>query len=90
MKPRAQSRRARRGSGGDPEWIAGLVSPPFFVTDREEPYRPKLVVWIELPSGLIVGQDLVMPEATAGAVGRVLATAIEQPPGGTTAASRAH
>lgn len=40
-----------------PEWVGGRVLPPFFITEGE-PYRPELIVWIELPDGLVVGHHL--------------------------------
>jgi hypothetical protein len=55
------------------------LSPPIFITDRDEPYRPALVVWMDLRDGLVVGQDVVGPENTEGAVGRALRVAIERP-----------
>ncbi len=61
------------------EWVGGWLSPPFFVTDRDEPYRPELLIWVEEPSGLIVGQDVISPESTEGAVGRVLLASMERP-----------
>lgn len=64
------------------EWIGGYLSPPFFITDRETPYRPALAVWLELPSGLVVAHDLAPPEATAGCLGRGLLAALENPHAG--------
>jgi hypothetical protein len=61
------------------EWIGGRLSPPFFVNDRKEPYRPTLVLWMEQPSGLLVGHELIAPENAAGAVGRALRAALEHP-----------
>ena len=56
--------------------------PPLYLLDREKPYRPSLVAWIELPEGLVVGQGVVMPEDVDGAVGRVLREALAQPTAG--------
>ncbi|MGD2063676.1 MAG: SEC-C metal-binding domain-containing protein [Nitrospirota bacterium] len=75
--PRPQRRTARRPSRR--EWIGGRLSPPFSIHDRAEPYRPELAVWIEEPSGIVVGQELLPPEAVEGAVGRTLRTALERP-----------
>ena len=61
------------------EWIGGRVSPPVFIHDRPEPYRPDLVLWMELPDGFVVGQAVVMPEDTDGAVARTLRSALTQP-----------
>jgi len=78
-------RRAPRRGGGPGrfrtslEWIGGLLSPPFFITDREEPYRPEMVVWMELPSGLVVGNEVIAPEQAGGAVARALAAALKRP-----------
>jgi hypothetical protein len=66
-----------RGRGG--EWIGGRTSPPFFIEDREEPYRPELALWMEWPSGLIVGNSVVAPEDSRGALGRALREAMQRP-----------
>ena len=42
------------------EWLGGIVSPPYFVTEGE-PVRPELVLWLELPDGLIVGSKIYEP-----------------------------
>lgn len=78
-KTTMRARGDRRSERGDREWVGGCLSPPFFITDRDEPYRPGLVVWMELPDGLIVGQDVVAPENTGGAVGTALRAALERP-----------
>ena len=61
------------------EWIGGLLRPPFFVTDRDEPYRPGLVIWMDANDDLVVGQDVVLPEECEGAVGRALRASMERP-----------
>ncbi|MAE94646.1 MAG: hypothetical protein CL910_08305 [Deltaproteobacteria bacterium] len=84
-KPRSKQRSKRRSEKGwrrahaGREWIGGVVSPPFFITDRDEPYRPGLVLWMDTSDGLIVGQQVVEPEAAQGAVADVLLDAIERP-----------
>lgn len=81
----AKHRTRRRPGGGrrrgrdESEWIGGLLSPPFFITDRDEPYRPGLVVWMDARSRLVLGQDVVAPEDTQGAVVRALLVAMERP-----------
>jgi hypothetical protein len=82
MPKRGATGRARRGRRRDRsgrEWVGGRLSPPFFITDRDEPYRPGLVVWMDARDGLVVGQDVVRPEDTDGAVARVLLSAMERP-----------
>ena len=61
------------------EWIGGRLSPPFYIRDSEDPYRPLLVVWMEAPTGIVVAQDVVAPEDVEGAVGRVLLAGLDQP-----------
>lgn len=61
------------------EWIGGRIESPFVVTDRPEPYRLDLVLWLELPVDLVVGQKLVPPEAPEGAVGEVLRETLRSP-----------
>ncbi|MCI0451771.1 MAG: hypothetical protein L0Z51_05185, partial [Candidatus Latescibacteria bacterium] len=63
------------------EWIGGRISPPFFVTEDAEPYRVTLVVWMEQPSGLVVGQELCAADNVDGALGRALQRALQEPLG---------
>ncbi len=74
------SRRRTKGrSQGGREWVGGYLSAPFFVTDRDEPYRPGLVVWMDVRDDLVVGHEVVGPENTDGAVGDALVAAMERP-----------
>lgn len=79
----ARQRTGRRStgkpSGRAREWIGGLLSPPIFIEDRAEPYRADLAIWMELPSGLVVGQQVLTPERVPGAVGQLLRESIERP-----------
>lgn len=67
-------RRRFNGSGESAEdsleWVGGRVSPPFVIDNSEETYRPELVLWVEGPSGLVVGHDVVGPENSQGALAR--------------------
>lgn len=74
-----RARGDRLGARGGCEWVGGWLTPPFFLNDREEPYRPGFVVWLELPDGLVVGHEVVAPENREGAVGRALVAALERP-----------
>ena len=76
-RSRVQGGRRRERVGR--EWVGGCLSPPFFVTDRDEPYRPGLVVWMDVDDGLVVAHQVVAPESAEGAVGRALAEAMERP-----------
>jgi len=61
------------------EWVGGRLSPPFFIGEGDESYRAGLALWLELPSGLVVGQEVFAPAKSEGAVGRVLMGALERP-----------
>jgi hypothetical protein len=74
-----RSRGRRRTRGGRCEWIGGRLTAPFFIEDGPEPYRPELALWIEEPSGLVVGQEVIAPEEAEGALGRVLLAAMGGP-----------
>ena len=77
MAPTRARRRDGRPPGSTPEWVGGTLLPPFFVTEGE-PYRPELIVWIDLPSGLVVGHHLQDPK-TPVEFGATLTAAIERP-----------
>ena len=82
LKPkRVAANRSRAPGGPQPsrEWIGGRFEAPFFVQDREEPCRPHIVLWVELPHGIIVGQSAVRPDDAAGAVARALRGALTRP-----------
>ena len=76
MRQWGQVRGGIRGAG---EWIGGPLVAPFFVTDREDPYRPTVTVWMELPAGLVLAQNVSDPDDSAGALGRALRAALETP-----------
>jgi len=73
------NRQKRRGSRPRREWVGGRLSPLLFPDESDEPGRADLAIWVEQPSGLIIGQALVDPEEAEGAVGRLLETAMERP-----------
>ena len=82
MKSRRAAADRSRGPGQPQlfrEWIGGRFEAPFFVHHREEPCRPHIVLWVELPDGFVVGQVVVMPDDTAGAVALALRGALTQP-----------
>jgi len=74
-------RRSSQGTTAPPggEWLGGRLAPPFFITDAEQPYRAQIALWLELPQGLIVGQELTAPANVEGALGRALLAALERP-----------
>ncbi len=64
------------------EWVGGRLSSPFYVEDGGERYRAELVLWMEKPSGLIVGQTAIAPGDAAGSVAGVLRAALKRPAAG--------
>ncbi len=71
--------RERAQSAGIHEWVGGSLSAPFYITERDEPYRPRMVLWLELPEGFVLATEMTGPEEVAGSVGRVLAKAMRSP-----------
>jgi hypothetical protein len=66
------------------EWVGGKIRAPFFLHDRDEPYRPSLALWLEMPDGLVVGQDLLFDDGDfEGGLARVLREAMASPMVGT-------
>jgi hypothetical protein len=61
------------------EWVGGRLSPPFFIGEGDDAYRAELALWLELPSGLVVGQKVFAPKDSEGAVGQVLRDALARP-----------
>ncbi len=64
------------------EWIGGVLSPPFLYKEDGDTVRSKMAIWLELPSDLIVGHEMVGPKATEGSLGRALQLALREPPEG--------
>lgn len=63
-------------------WIGGLVSPPAYITDKDEPYRVRLALWLERPADVVVAYDVIPPGDPLPAFARVLRKAIQQPMSG--------
>ncbi len=59
---RNPSKPGARGTTRQVEWVGGRFSMPIFVTEREQPFRPELVLWLELPEGVIVGSTVEDPQ----------------------------
>ncbi|MGO8996658.1 MAG: hypothetical protein ACLQVI_25365 [Polyangiaceae bacterium] len=57
-----QGRMARESpEDADVEWVGGRFRLPSYVTEGE-PYRPELAIWLEVPSGLVVGHAVAPPD----------------------------
>lgn len=60
------------------EWVGGRVVSPFYVTEGT-PYRPELVLWLELPERVVVFFELSKPGAAPASFGATLVKAMESP-----------
>lgn len=56
------SRRKSSNSRPVSEWAGGRFNSPFYVTEGE-PYRPEMVVWMELPSKMVVTVNVSDPKS---------------------------
>jgi hypothetical protein len=61
------------------EWVGGRTPAPFLVREGGEDTRPHLVLWLELPSGLVVGQSVAAPAEWEGSLARALEEAFAEP-----------
>lgn len=60
------------------EWVGGRMASPFFVTEGT-PYRPDLILWLELPDDLILFASLSDPKETPTSFGETLLQAMRAP-----------
>src|SRR6266545_146690 len=60
---RLRTRRAQPASTRDRpvEWVGGRAVLPVFITEGQ-PYRPEAVVWLELPTELVIGFTMLDPQ----------------------------
>jgi hypothetical protein len=42
------------------EWVGGRVLTPAVITEGE-PYRPEIILWLELPDDIVVGYEMIDP-----------------------------
>jgi len=65
------------------EWVGGRVASPFYVTEGT-PYRPEMILWLELPQDLIVhfklGSPKESPLSLAAALTEAMASPLVGPP----------
>lgn len=79
-RPRAPRRHADRAASAL-EWVGGRVELPLYVTEGE-PYRPQGVMWVELPSRLILGWTLFDPRVPSLSFADTLREAMRSPQAG--------
>ena len=42
------------------EWVGGRIVAPFYVTE-DSPFRPVIILWLEMPEGVVVHHELIAP-----------------------------
>ncbi len=60
------------------EWVGGRLTAPMYITDGE-PYRPEVILWLELPEAYVVGTALVHPGEPATRFADALRVAMRRP-----------
>ena len=77
-KPATRERVSARSVG---EWIGGRLPSAFRITEGVG-YRPDIVLWLDAGEDLLVGANVIHPDAPISAVAEALAAAIAQPHAG--------
>lgn len=76
-----RGKRVSRGIRAGPterEWVGGRVLPPFYITEGM-PYRPEMILWLELPEFPVVFFQLSKPGEAPASFGATLLKAMESP-----------
>ena len=60
------------------EWVGGRLVSPFYITEGA-PYRPEMILWLELPRELVVGSRLIDPQEAPVSFGATLLEAMRTP-----------
>jgi hypothetical protein len=75
---RDSTHRERRSDPPDREWVGGRLVSPFYITEGT-PYRPEIILWMELPAGLVVHHELLDPAQPPPSFGETLRRAMATP-----------
>jgi hypothetical protein len=67
-----------RRFGAAREWVGGRLTAPMYITEGE-PYRPDVILWLELPEGYIVGTEILHPNEPVGRFADVLRSTMQRP-----------
>lgn len=78
FKQHARKAERARAHPAGPEWVGGRRVAPVYVTEGE-PYRPELIIWMELPSQVVVSVAAVDPKDPQSSLSAALAEALENP-----------
>ncbi len=78
--PNRAGRADRIGRPGlhGPDWVGGRVAAPFYITEGT-PYRPDIILWLELPEGIVVHFEICDESAAPVSFGASLQKAMESP-----------
>lgn len=69
------------------EWVGGRLLAPMYITEGE-PYRPEVILWMELPEGFVVGTHLMNPTQPDLSFGESLVRTMRHPMVGSPRARR--
>lgn len=72
------NRFAKRANSPTTEWIGGRIRSPFYITGGK-PYRPELIIWLEMPDDLIVAFAIEDPREAPLSLGDSLIEAMRKP-----------
>ena len=81
-KPRKpKSPRPQRGHEPESrvqEWVGGRITLPVYIAEPQ-PFRPEIVLWLELPDDIIVGHELIDPSGPPVSFSEALLQAAASP-----------
>ena len=60
------------------EWVGGRLVSPFYITEGV-PYRPEIILWLELPKNVVVFSFVVDPKEPPVSLGKSLLEAMRSP-----------
>lgn len=78
-KPTQPGQRRGQGAGTQVrEWVGGRLTAPVYISEPK-PFRPEIILWLELPDDLIVGHALIDPSSPPASFGETLLQASASP-----------
>jgi len=81
-RPKIPAQRHGKGPGARVrEWVGGRLTLPVYIT-AGAPYRPEMVLWLELPEDLIVGHEVIDPKGPPVSFAETLRRAMASPMAG--------
>ncbi len=81
-KPTQLGPRRGQGSGtGVQEWVGGRLTVPAYIAEPR-PFRPEVILWLELPADIIVGHELYDPSGPPVSFSETLLQAAASPMAG--------